>query len=205
LTRPDCAATAAIILAAGESTRMGTSKALLPWGNSSLIQHVVKCHEAAGCTPLIIVVGGTHEEAVRQEAASLDGVLVVQNPNPSLGMLSSIQRGLAAAMEAGAEVITFCPVDVPLEGPQTVEATLAGFFGNNAECAVAGFEGRTGHPVVISTRVAQALLVAEKGSNPRETLAGFSRVIVETTDPAACENLNTPEDVHRWNKRVEPD
>jgi len=184
---------------------MGTAKALLPWGDSSLIHHVLQCHARSDFKTRVIVVGGTHEEAIRQEVASLDDVLVVQNPNPSLGMLSSLQRGLSAAMEAGAEVIAFCPVDVPLQGPQTVKTTLTGFFGQNAEYAVAGFEGRAGHPVVLSARVAQALLVAERGSNPREALAGFSPVIVETTDAAACVNLNTPEDVRRWNKRVEPD
>ncbi len=205
MPRPPITPVAAVILAAGESSRMGQCKALIAWSGSTLIQHIIECHQAAGCSPVLVVVGGSHEDEIRKHVASMDDVLVVQNPNPSLGMLSSIQRGLEAAVHAGAKVMTFCPVDVPLQGALTVKATLTDLFGHQAECAVASFEGRRGHPVAISRRVAQALLALDSNSNTREALAEFSPVFVPTTDPAVCENLNSPNDVRRWNKRVEPD
>ncbi len=184
---------------------MGRCKALLDWGETTLIEHVIDCYRAVECVPIIVVVGGTHEQAIRQQLSSLDDVLVVQNSNPSLGMLSSIQRGLKEAVQAGADHVVFGPVDVPFHGPRTIQTTLTGFHDSQTECVVASYEGRAGHPVVISQRVVHAFLAAELDSNPRETLAVFSPVHVPVNDPAVCENLNTPDDVHRWKRRAEPD
>ena len=94
---------------------MGRCKALIDWGEETLIEHVIGCYRAVQCFPIVVVVGGTHEQAIREQLTSLDDVLVVQNSNPSLGMLSSIQRGLEEAVQAGADSVMFGPVDVPFQ------------------------------------------------------------------------------------------
>src|SRR5512143_1124157 len=86
---------AAIILAAGQSKRMGRPKMLLPWGESTVIEHVIATFRQAGIEQVLVVTGGARQEL--QQAIARYPVVVVHNDNYADGeMLSSLQCGLKA-------------------------------------------------------------------------------------------------------------
>src|SRR5262245_34858722 len=85
----------AIVLAAGESRRMGTPKPRLPYGSGSVIQAVVRSLKASPVDPVLVVLGHRHEEIAAHLEGS--GVEIVLNPRYLEGMLTSVQAGIAAA------------------------------------------------------------------------------------------------------------
>src|SRR5215510_6797170 len=89
----------AIILAAGQSKRMGQPKMLLPWGNVSVIEHVISVFAAAGLDDILVITGGARQEVeqIIKHHQNHDKVRTLFNENYSRGeMLSSIQCGLRA-------------------------------------------------------------------------------------------------------------
>jgi molybdenum cofactor cytidylyltransferase len=86
---------AAILLAAGESKRMGTPKMLLPWGNRTVIEHVVSTFLKAGIEEILVVTGGAREQV--EQALETYPVRKLHNPKYATGeMLLSLQRGIRA-------------------------------------------------------------------------------------------------------------
>ena len=81
---------------------------------------------AAGCDPVLVVVGGSHAQPVTLALERQGRARVVVNPDPSRGMLSSLQVGLKAALLVGATQVAFAPVDVPLSSSAPIAAVLAG-------------------------------------------------------------------------------
>ena len=86
---------AAIVLAAGESRRMGSLKPLLPYGSGTVIQAVVRSLKASPVQPVLVVLGHRSEEIAAHLAGK--GVEIVLNPRYPEGMLTSVQAGIAAA------------------------------------------------------------------------------------------------------------
>ncbi len=181
---------------------MKAPKALLEFEGQSLVRHLVRIYYAVGCTPVIVVVGGRWADHIRAEATSLPGVLVLTNPDPARGMLSSLQVGLSAAQDAATKATLFGPVDLPLAGSETVAALLQART-PGADLVVARWEGRSGHPVVVGPKASRALLDASPDVTARDVLQGFDAIWAETGDPGVCTNLNTPEDAAAWRERME--
>ena len=180
---------------------MGRPKALLSWGRTLLVEHVVASYAAGGCQPVFVVLGGRHEAAIRAEG-SLGLATVLRNPDSTRGMISTLRIGLRAALRAGAAWVAFGPVDVPLRGSETVASVLDAALAGNRDVYVASFGGSKGHPALISARAARAVLDAPAGATPRTALESFACETVEVADPGVCANLNTPEEVARWRQRM---
>jgi molybdopterin-guanine dinucleotide biosynthesis protein A len=111
---------AGIVLAGGESRRMGTSKAWLDWHGTTLLEHVVGVLERAVDGPLVVV------SAVGQELPPLPAsVCVVADARAGLGPLQGIATGLAA-LEGLADVAYVSSTDAPLLHPAFIRRVLAG-------------------------------------------------------------------------------
>ena len=186
-----------MILAAGASTRMGDCKALIDWGTSTLVGHVLRCVHEGGCSNAIVVVAKPHAAAITQELTSIQGVTVVTNSQPERGMLSSLQEGLLTALELGSTGILFAPVDLPISGPETVRALLAR-QGPESAVLAAAYQGQSGHPVWVSREVALALATASLEFSARHVMRAYPTELVSVDDPGVCGNLNTPADAARW-------
>ena len=116
---------AAVVLAAGASTRMGSPKALLPartGGGESFAEAIAATARAAGVDDVVFVLGPPHGEAIAARLPA--GARSAWNPDPARGMLSSVQAGIAALQhEVGAALVW--PVDQPWVAIETVRAVLA--------------------------------------------------------------------------------
>ncbi len=140
---------AAIILAAGESRRMGSPKALLPFRGGTFLS-VVADTLGTHCSPVVGVFGAQAARLMAQAPASL---IPAANPLWEQGMLTSLQAGLRAMAELPERVL-FTLVDHPSIAADTVRLLLQ----SSAVIAIPRFAGKRGHPVVIHRAIAQEIL-----------------------------------------------
>lgn len=185
MTRP-----AAVVLAAGASTRMGRPKALLLHHGRPFVRCAVDL--AAGCAPVVVVSG-----AVDLAHLDLGAVLHVHNATWPQGQLSSLQRGLAALAEpSGLLVLT---VDRPHVRPDTVAALLAAFAGDPTSIWQPVHAGRRGHPIVYPAALLPGLRALPPDASPRDLLDRHAdlRRGLAVDDPAVLDNLDRPADLTR--------
>ena len=135
---------AAVILAAGASSRMGSPKALLDYRGETFLNRLVRVL-GSECNPVIAVLG-YHSDAIGAQTAGK--VRFVVNPEPERGQLSSLQTGLAAVPKE-VEGFLFTPVDSPAVRETTLQQLVARFRTRNAETqfVIPRHEGKRGHPV----------------------------------------------------------
>jgi putative nucleotidyltransferase with HDIG domain len=185
---------AAIVLAAGYSARMGDFKPLLKLGGFTAIEHSVRCFLKAGIGDVRVVTGYRASE-VAEAVKSLD-VSLVYNPSFAGGMYSSVQAGIRSL---GPRVRAFfiLPADHPLIKTATVQKLLACFHSSGGQgIFYPVFNGRRGHPPLISTRYVDDIL---NGSNPDGLQGLLNRfedraVDVEVADDGVLLDMDTPED-----------
>lgn len=188
--------TAAILLAAGASSRMGQAKPLLDWGGCPLVAAQVKVLQAAGCAPVIVVLGA-RAAAVRR--ALPPSARWTTNIAWREGRAGSIRAG-ARAVPAYAERIVIASVDQPCSA-SAVRRTVAALAANpDAKIAVPRHGGRNGHPPVFAVALLPELRrVSERSEGLRELRRRWraATIFVEVDDPLVLLNLNTPEDYRR--------
>ena len=188
--------TAAILLAAGASSRMGESKALLDWGGRPLVAAQVAALAAAGCDPVIVVLGA-RAGAVRR--ALPRGARWTINGAWRQGRAGSIRAG-ARAVPRHAERVVVASVDQPCSA-SAVRALVEALGANReARIAVPRHGGRNGHPPVFDAALLPELRRAsERGEGLREVRRRWRErtIFVEVEDAGVLLNLNTAEDYRR--------
>jgi CTP:molybdopterin cytidylyltransferase MocA len=183
----------AVLLAAGESSRMGDLKALLAWGGRPLIAYQAEQLLAANVERLVVVLGHRAAE-LRPYVPREQRAVAVENTAYRTGKVSSIVAGAAAA-PAGHHVLILA-VDQPRPAgliARSIEAHLQA----GAPITIAGYRGRRGHPVVFAPHLRPELLsIDEATQGLRAVLRRHAaRVhVVDTDSPLALVNLNTRED-----------
>lgn len=187
-----------ILLAAGESRRMGSPKALLPYDGRSFIEHICNAFLRAGVDELIVVLGAW-EDKLRPALPSHPALRTVVNPHYTLGQLSSLTRGIGAlSPESAAAVVNL--VDHPLISTETITALIAAFRADPLPIIIASYQGKRGHPVLFSSQVYAELLAAplNKGAKVvvRKDPARVREVPLD--DPGILADIDTPEDYRRW-------
>lgn len=190
---------AAVVLAAGQSTRMGQPKLLLPWGGAGTILRAAVQRVLAAGLGDVVVVTGEHHDALTQALAGLP-VSLVNNPRYAEGeMLSSLQAGLRALAASQAAACLVVLGDQPaLEA--SVLGTLLGAYAQGAgEIVVPVYEGRRGHPVLFDRAQWAGLLALPPGSAPRHLLRARPDAVAEVPVASASvvEDIDTPEDYRR--------
>jgi molybdenum cofactor cytidylyltransferase len=185
-----------IVLAAGQSVRMGQPKALLPCppaGRTFVTQIIHVLRE--GGVHTIAVVGRVHDQDLRREvAAAAPPVTYVENPSPELGQLSSVLAGVAFAEATSAVGILVLPVDMPLIRPDTVRAALDVFAVTDEPVVRATYRGRHGHPVIFGADMFALLRRADPAMGARAVLhQDPSRVRnLEVDDPGIVRDIDWP-------------
>ena len=176
---------AAIILAAGESRRMGRAKALLPFRGGTFLTAIAE-NLGRHCLPVIAVFGF---DAARLSQCVPPGVLAIENPDYAKGMLTSLQAGLRAVPES-CDTVVFTLVDHPAVLPATVDAVMQ----SAASIAIPRYENRRGHPVLVRRQIAREFLLEPATSKVRDVIdrrAG-EIVYVEVADPGISDDIDDP-------------
>jgi alpha-ribazole phosphatase len=183
---------AAMILAAGYSSRMGEPKPLLPLGGSSLLEEAVGRFLAAGIEDVRVVVGHKADEIT----PALDRLHVkwVLNPDYATGMLSSVRAGVKS-LEDDIEAFFVLPVDIPLVKPRTIEALVLAYRESRAAVVYPRFQGERGHPPLLSTDCVIDLPSDFEGGL-RAYLSRYEDELIDldVTDQAVVMDCDTPDD-----------
>jgi molybdenum cofactor cytidylyltransferase len=184
----------AILLAAGESRRMGYPKPLLRIGQESFLSQSAKSILAVA--PRLIVVLGAHAERIRPAIPSDARIVAVDNPRYQAGQLSSLKAGLRAIGDS-ADAVLIHLADHPLVMPSTFERVVAEFTANRGAIVIARHRGRRGHPVLFAKALFRELLDAPEDQGARAVVnRDRQRVVyVDVDDPGVTLDLDTPSDL----------
>ena len=191
-----------IVLAAGRSSRMGRSKALLPCGpgRETFVARVVRTLQEGGVSNTLVV-GRPLDTRLRAEVEHLAGAVTryVENPAPDRGQLSSLIVGMDHASRRGAQAIIVMPVDMPQVRPASVAAIVAAFAEVRHSQALifrAAYEGRHGHPVIFHRSIFDELRVADPELGAKAVLLAYAdRILnVEVDDPGVVRDVDSPAD-----------
>jgi molybdenum cofactor cytidylyltransferase len=183
----------AIVLAAGESKRMGQPKMLMPWGESTVIETVISTIQTAGIADILVVTGGAAQQV---EALLGKNVQTVFNESYKTGeMLGSIQTGLTAKLH-GAGAALICLGDQPQVREKSVRQICAVFLESGSPLVVPSYQMHRGHPWLIARSIWDELLDMKPPQTPRDFLQKHADEIkyVEMETPTIIEDLDTPED-----------
>lgn len=186
---------AAVIFAAGASTRMGTPKPLVRLADGrTFLEALADALRRGGVGGTIFVVTGARRARVAAEARRL-GLRPVHNAGYARGQLSSALVGLRAALRAGATPLLLLPCDMPHLSAATVAALLA-----TPPPAQPVRGNRPGHPLLLDAPSARALLAQGGAPSLRAALraARVRPTRVAVPDRAIHENVNTPAQLARW-------
>lgn len=195
---------AGLILAAGDSSRMGTDKALLPWppqlegqpaSKDTFLSATIRSLMLA--TDFVVIVAGKNETALAPIAYA-NGASVVSNPDPSRGQFSSLQVGLHEVLNRGRDAAVITLVDRPPVSTATVQLLKDAFESapQNVWAVVPEFSGQHGHPYLVGRELIEVFLQASATATARDVEHRFPEHIryVEVSDPFVALNVNTPED-----------
>jgi CTP:molybdopterin cytidylyltransferase MocA len=187
---------AGLILAAGESLRMGSPKALLEYRGETFLDRLIGLF-AARCSPVVVVLGSG---AAGIRARISRPALVVVNPDFSRGQTSSMQCGLRSVGDASGVLFTL--VDHPAVEPRTIDALLEG--SPSALLRVPRHQGRRGHPVWFSAALIPEFLMLPPSGAARDVVYAHrdetefldvedAGILANIDDPAAYRELTGAE------------
>jgi molybdenum cofactor cytidylyltransferase len=199
---------AAIILAAGESRRMGSPKAGLPYPESdgsetTFLDHLLRAFGSSLAEPVVVVLGHDAENLARR--FRFDAARVVTNRDYKGGMLSSIHTGLRAIEDDHVDGALVCPVDHPEIDPMVVDTLIRRFEEHRAPIVVPVHDGRRGHPVLFSSEVFSALMTAPKTVGARQVVWDHQQDLleVEVSDAGVTVDIDTPSDYRAFRDDAE--
>jgi molybdenum cofactor cytidylyltransferase len=183
----------AVVLAAGESRRMGTQKLLLPFGNTTVVAAVVRSARASRAGRTLVVLGADRA-AVRLELEP-SGVEFAVNEDYQLGMLSSVQAGFRA-LPADAAAAVVMLGDQPFLPSRVIDAVIGAFEEHGRGIVIPAFQGRRGHPVLIDLKYRGEVLSLDPADGLRRLMRAHPGDILEVDagDANILRDLDTPED-----------
>lgn len=182
--------TAALIVAAGMSSRMGDFKPMLSIGAITIAQRVVATFHQAGIRKIVMVTG--FNAVTLERHLSDSGVIFLRNENyETTQMFDSVRIGLAY-LRGKCQRVLFTPVDIPLFTAGTVRALLDS--GASLACPVC--QGQTGHPILIDANLFDRILAdsGEQGLKGAVERCGTPMRQIPVDDPGTLHDADTPAD-----------
>lgn len=166
---------AAIILAAGRSTRMGTNKLIADIGGKPMVRRVAEAALESAAAPVLVVTG--HQEAdVRIALTGLD-VILVHNPNYAQGLSTSLKAGIAAMPTSVAGALVLLG-DMPQIAPRHLDQLIAAHR-DRAVIIVPAHAGKRGNPVLWPRAFFPAMLALEGDAGAKRLLAANAACVQE--------------------------
>ncbi|MFZ4462984.1 MAG: nucleotidyltransferase family protein [Bacteroidales bacterium] len=185
----------ALILAAGNSKRMGSDKASLPYGNGlTFAGQLIAFYLQSGCSPILMVVNERFDTTLYERA----GVCFIVNKQVEKGRSFSIWLGLQNIPETHSCFIQ------NIDNPCSDTALLKEMFNAIRPdiYIVPVFGGRGGHPVLLGSRIIDELRKKSDIPNLRDALQEFNKIELQSSNDHINLNINTPEAYHKFIKRT---
>lgn len=184
----------AVVLSAGESSRMGRPKALLPIDGQTFIEKIVAALKQTKVGKIIVILG--HNARELQSKISHLPVEILINTDYKLGQLSSLQlavRNLQPDLECDGMLVHL--VDHPYLAPALVEEMIGRFYETKKRIIVPKFHGKRGHPVIFSNALFDEILSApmEEGAKAVVNAHRAETLEIETEEEGIAVDIDTPE------------
>jgi molybdenum cofactor cytidylyltransferase len=183
---------AAVVLAAGSSSRLGRPKQLLQYRGSPLVRRAASAALDAGCDPVAVVIGPEREKIV----AALHGLALQIVPNEVWfdGIGTSIRAGLTAVSESDAVVLLVC--DQPKVDASLVRQLIARQAETSCPMVATHYAGTRGVPALFTRACFEQLLSLPDDSGAKALLEARPDEVATVEFPAAAWDIDTPEDLH---------
>ena len=188
-----------VILAAGDSTRMGFPKALLLTRDGKpFVTAIVATFAAAGISDIVVITGRDHQRITDALANEPLAVLprIVRNVDPSRGQLSSLLTGMDAVAAPDTPAMLVTLVDVPLLRPETVRLVMSEWRRTRAPIVRPAIGERHGHPVVFDRGVFDELRRAPADIGAKAVVRAHADEVlnVPVADEGCLVDVDTPRD-----------
>ena len=194
---PESFRAVAVVTAAGSAERFGGKKLLAPVDGEPLLDHTIRSLLDGGVTEVIVVVSAdARRELARDVGAMNDArVRVLENADPTRGMFSSIQIGVAGAV---GDALLVLPGDMPYVRAETVRALIAKYQERPAIISPR-YRGKRGHPVVMPLALRDEIAETAPTANLHEVIKRHhdERVDLEVDDAGVNRDVDTPADLER--------
>ncbi len=188
---------AAVILAAGESKRMGKPKALVSFQGLTFAEHLLAATRLprVGITRIVV---GAHADEIRAKL-KIDPSAIVFNPDWPKGQLSSIHAAIRSLPANGTEGLILCPVDHPLVSLAVIAELIKQFDATGKLIALPTYRGKRGHPVIFRAALYGELLAAAPDVGARAVVWNLAQDIKEVAveEEGVILNLNDPETLRK--------
>ena len=198
----------AVILAAGQSSRMGRFKPLLPLGGQTVIQRSISLFKMSGVEDVRVVVGHRADEL--RPVVEKAGAMALFNADFEKDMFSSVLAGVKN-FKPDIKAFFILPADVPLVRPATLRAVIERYGEVKDRIIHPCFNGKRGHPPLIPSGAAQRVLEWKGGGGLKAALGQIEieELEVEVPDRHILFDLDTPDDydeaLTRWRHYHVPD
>jgi molybdenum cofactor cytidylyltransferase len=183
----------AIVLAAGESKRMGSPKMLLPYNDVTIIEQVIRNLIDSNVDRVVVVVGANHDEIMK--VTRRYDVFHCYNENYKSGMLSSVKCGFWSLPE-GCLAALIMPGDQPMTGPGEINRVISTFAESEKGLVMAAHDGRRGHPLIVDMKYIDEVLSLADSEGLRALSERHPEDVLEsdTDDPSVLRDIDTQED-----------
>jgi len=173
----------AILLAAGESSRMGKLKQLLPFGSKTVIETCLDNLLNSALSEIIVVLGHCHEQ-IHPKISRLP-VTIAINPDYKEGMSSSIKAGLKY-VNPQSEAVLIALVDQPLVGPDVINSLIESYQSAGKKIIIPTYQSRNGHPVIIDLCYRDEMLNLDPAIGLRQVVRAHSDEILRIEISSDC-------------------
>lgn len=193
---------AAVVLAAGASTRMGEPKPLVTLGGRTMLATVLDAVAGSSVDETVVVLGAEADRVRR--AVSMNGVQVVENPRFAEGMSSSLRAGVAA-LSPTTDAFFVVLADAPFVRSSTFDALQAARERTGARIALPTYRGARGNPVLIDRSLADEVerITGDRGCRELRFRHPTEVVEVPVDDPGVLVDVDTPEEAARVRQALE--
>jgi len=187
----------AVVLAAGEAKRMGETKQLLPWGDTTVLGQTLRNLKQSAVHEILVVSG--HEAEAIDAVVNEEGVIVIHNPDYATGeMLSSLKTPVRQLRPQNAVLVVLA--DQPMVEPQSIDKLLQAYWQGKGKLIAPAYDGQRGNPVLIDSDYYDELLALPLEAAPRDLLKRHERelYLVAIDSDSVLRDLDRLEDYQRW-------
>jgi len=183
----------AILLAAGESKRMGEPKQLMPFSRGTMVEQTVDNLLNSAVDEVVVVVGHRAEEVIKTIVTK--PVKLAVNPDYQQGMSTSIIAGLKL-VDSGARAVMLVLGDQPFVDSQTINSLIDEFHNHDKGIAIPTYQGRKGHPIIFAIKYKEKLLELKGDIGGRQIIKDHPDDVLEISvdSEGVITDINTRSD-----------